>query len=79
MTTYHYVRNSQSLCKCRELQVKGSSRGAGPKTRCEIVEIIKYDSVRKVLGENLAHGIMGSTLLGSGPPKETFWEDSACG
>lgn len=60
MRAYHYVCNSQSLCKCRELQVKGPSRGAGPKTRCGIVEIIKYDSVWKVLGENLAHGIISS-------------------
>lgn len=46
MMTYHYVCNSQSLCKGRELQVKGSSGGAGPKTRCETVKIIKYDSVK---------------------------------
>lgn len=54
--------------------MKGSSRGAVPEMRCGIVDLIKYDSVWKVLGENLAHGIISCypTNLAPGPPKETF-------
>ena len=50
--------SSQSFHKWGEPQVKGSSRGAGPKNKCGAVEIINYDSACNMLSENLAHRII---------------------
>lgn len=73
MTTYHSVCSGQSLHKCGEPQVEGSSRVAGPKKKCGAVERVNYDSAWNVLSENLAYRIIIHNLV-PGPPKETSWK-----